>query len=334
MDGLTNTSPGDAAAEIDKVIAGGDDDLTIPDLGDVQGGDDEIEIVDTPEVAPAKASEPDPEPVAKAPTLDDAAEALKAQLAERDRQIAALRASQESDQKAAWREKVEHTKIALSTTNAAIERDIQAAEREHQEALADGDYAKASKLTRDIGKLSFRQEEIETGLRNIAVEEERLRNGGEPYSQQQRQQPAPVQPQRPMSQEEYIDAHIASSTPATAGWLKNNRDFFSDPKKHARVMSAHHAAIADGITPQADETAYWKYIDGKLGGNAKTEEPKKASPSPVTAPSSRSAASPSGTNTGGKITLTRAEVEMAQSLGMTNKEYAFYKASEAKKALN
>ncbi|CAH1677905.1 hypothetical protein [Chelatococcus sp.] len=322
MDGLTNTSPGDAAAEIDKLIAGGDDDLTIPDLGEVQGGDDEIEIVDTPEVAPAKAAEAELEPTTNAPTLDDAAEALKAQLAERDRQIAALQAERDTVKKTAWEEKLDGTKAVLSGALEGIKGDIANAKREMREAMENGDYDKVTDLSERIGVLGVNRTRVEEGLSQVDSEIDRAKKA---HVQTQRQ---------PQTQDEFIDAHIANSTPATATWLRGNRDFFSDPKKHARVMSAHHAAIADGITPQADETAYWKYIDGKLGGNPKAEEPKKASPSPITAPSSRSAPSPSGTNTGGKITLTRAEVEMAQSLGMTNKEYAFYKASEAKKALN
>lgn len=323
MDGLNKANQGDAAAEIDDLIAAGGDDLTIPDLVDGQDADDEIEIVDDPAPEPAKAAAPEPEPEAKPPTIDDAAEALKAQLAERDRQIAALQAERDTVKKTAWEEKLDGTKAVLSSALEAIKGDMANAKREMREAMESGEYDRVADLSERLGVLGANRTRVEEGLGQLNSEIERAKSA--PAQQQQRP---------PVTQDEVIDAHIANATPATAGWLKNNRDFFTDQRKHARVMAAHHSAIADGITPQADETAYWKYIDGKLGGGAKAEEPKKAAPSPVTAPSSRSVASPSGASNGGKITLTRAEVEAAQALGMTNKEYAFYKAQEAKKALN
>lgn len=323
MDGLTNAAPGDAAAEIDKLIAGGDDELIIPDLADGQGGDDEIEIVDEPVAEPAKAAEPEPAQEAKPPTIDDAAEALKAQLAERDRQIAALKAESDTVKKTAWEEKLDGTKAVLSSALEAIKGDIVNAKREMREAMESGEYDKVTDLSERLGVLGANRTRVEEGLGQLNSEIERAKKA-----------PAPQPQRQPQTQDEFIDAHIANATPATANWLKGNRDFFTDQKKHARVMAAHHLAIADGITPQADEAAYWSYIDGKLGDGAKASEPKRAAPSPITAPSSRQASSPSGASNGGKITLTRAEVEVAQALGMTNKEYAFYKAQEAKKALN
>lgn len=326
MDGLTNANPGDAALEIDKLISGGDDDLTIPDLVEDQGGDDEIVIVDEPTAAPAKEAEAPQEPEAKAPTIDDAAEALKAQLAERDRQITALRAERDSVQKTAWEKELDGTKAVLLGARTGIEGDIANTKREMREAMESGEYDKVTDLSERLGDLTANKSKVEDGLRHLDAEIDRFKKGATAPQQQQ--------PQRQPTQDEFIDAHIAAATPPTANWLRNNRDFFTDQKKHARVMAAHHSAIADGLTPQADEAAYWNYIDGKLGGTAKADEPKKASPSPITAPSSRQAASPSGASTGGQIKLTRAEVEVAQALGMTNKEYAFYKAQEAKKALN
>jgi len=322
MDGLNKANPGDAVAEIEDLIASGGDDLTIPDLVDGQDGDDEIEIVDEPAPEPAKAAASEPEPEAKPPTIDDAAEALKAQLAERDRQIAALQAERDTVKKTAWEEKLDGTKAVLSGALEAIKGDMANAKREMREAMESGEYDRVADLSERLGVLGANRTRVEEGLGQLNSEIERAKR-------------APAQQQRqPATQDEAIDAHIANATPATANWLKGNRDFFTDQRKHARVMAAHHSAIADGITPQADEAAYWKYIDGKLGSASKAEEPKKAAPSPVTAPSSRSAASPSGASNGGKITLTRAEVETAKALDMTLKEYAFFKAQEAKKALN
>jgi hypothetical protein len=57
--------------------------------------------------------------------------------------------------------------------------------------------------------------------------------------------------------------HTAKFSDPTAAWMHQNRDWITDPKKSARVQSAHFDAVAEGIEPDSDE--YFSHVERKIG---------------------------------------------------------------------
>src|SRR5262249_3474822 len=57
--------------------------------------------------------------------------------------------------------------------------------------------------------------------------------------------------------------YTAQFSDRTAEWMHRNRDWITDPKKSARVQSAHFSAVADGLSPDSDE--YFSHVEKAIG---------------------------------------------------------------------
>ena len=49
-----------------------------------------------------------------------------------------------------------------------------------------------------------------------------------------------------------VEALAATRTEPTAKWLREHRDWVTDPKKNAKLTSAHFDAVAEGLTPDTE----------------------------------------------------------------------------------
>ncbi len=125
---------------------------------------------------------------------------------------------------------------------AAAKRDLRAAsEAGDHEALADAHerLAKASAL-------SLRYDEAKADL------EERKK--------------APPKVERPSDP---VEAYVQGRAAPTADWLRSHREFVTDPRKNAKLTSAHYDAVSEGIEP--DTPAYFEHVE-KFMGLRKSEE--------------------------------------------------------------
>lgn len=119
-------------------------------------------------------------------------------------------------------------------------------------------------------------------------------------------------------------------------WLRNHRDFMTDPRKNAKLQAAHWDATDAG--PEGSP-AYLEALETSLGMRKKPDpdpEPEPPGPAPVrqpsppqrsiavSAPVSRTSLSYSGQPIAprGKITLSAAENEAAAFSGVSQQEYA------------
>lgn len=235
-----------------------DDDVTVmvePDLfeGAVKT---EPEIVKT---EPAK-TEP-PKTAAKAPA-EDLAEQFKAEARrERERREVAERAVASERQEreklgrdvAAAREEVadrELDTINAGISSAQIEAD--AATTDYKAAFEAGDADKMATAQRKLARAeakSVRLDEAKADLESRRVVR----------SEQQKAE----QQQRPAPSADPVDAYIQGRTEPTAKWLRSHREWITDPRKNAKLTSAHFAAVAEGIAPDSDE--YFEHVETFIG---------------------------------------------------------------------
>ena len=215
----------------------------------------------------------------------------------------------------AARAEVEDTNLHL-VNNAidTVKRENDILKANLRDALASGDYDKAAEA----------QEAISMNAAKLL----QLENGREAMKTQQRQ---PVQPMpRAVDPVEQVKASLS---PRSAAWVDKNPEYVRDQRLFRKMVAAHELAVADGIEADSDE--YFAAVEKTLGMRSRVEaetdegafssasQPVQRRAAPPSAPVSRSAG-----GTGSKpnvVRLTSAEREMADMMGMTEKEYALNK---------
>jgi hypothetical protein len=261
------------------------------------------------------------EPEAKTPpapvlTPDAGLEKLKKQLEdERSARIAAERhASEVSQAEVAARTEVQTSQLDITKT--AIDT-----MKQSQKSLR-GDYA-AAMAAQDFEKVA----EIQEAMSDTSAKLLYLQNSQ--AALEKAPKPVPRQPVDP------VEAFAARLTPQSAAWVRQHPEYVRDPAKNRKMLAAHEMVSADGIKPDSPE--YFTAIEDALKINRPAaaaiipdddpmadaarvvvdEPPRRAAPA---APVSRS-----GNGTGKRsnvVTLSAAEVEMAESMDMTPEEYA------------
>lgn len=111
----------------------------------------------------------------------------------------------------------------------------------------------------------------------------------------------------------------------TTTWLKNNRQWLTDPEKFEDLKGYQWQAKKAGIAPHTKE--FLAFIEDRMNGvpepEAEVEEPVKQKAPKVSAPVSRDVPNSNGRrSTPGKVTLTAQEVEAAKISGISPEEYA------------
>ena len=234
------------------------------------------------------------------------AKAASAQrLAEAQRQIDAER------QKALAAEtELRTTKRDTITTVAdSLARDKEAAKRDYVAAFEAGDAAKMADAQERIALTTARLVEAEKG--KLAIEEE-IKS-----------------PPRVEAQPVFVDdvEKLARTlTPKSANWLRQNPRFATGQDNH-KMVSAHHAALAQGYPAESDE--YFAFVNSELGIGAAPERQQRRTAddrgrAPISAPVSRDVSQSPGRTRPNSIKLTPGEVAAARALDMTLPEYAKY----------
>ncbi len=254
----------------------------------------------------------DEPPPAKKGDGDDAVAALKSQYdtlqrkAEEDRSAreAAERRAQDSLREAdAARKEAAAARAETSVSQAdtvdagiaAAEAAIANAEAEDVKASEEGNYAAAAKArtkaamaAADLRRLNEAKEDIEA--RKIERTEAPQRQSEDP-----------------------VEAYIAGRTEPTAQWLRAHRDWVVDPRKNAKLTSAHWSAVGEGLAPDSDD--YFKHVEGVLGinkdGNGAAPKPQQQRRAPPVAPVAASGGSAMGTGGSNEVRLTKREAEAA-----------------------
>lgn len=193
----------------------------------------------------------------------------------------------------------------------------------YKEALAVGDYDKAAEINEIITENKIRLAELQRGFQYMKAQRER------PKEAPQRQAQAPSDP---------VEALASQLSARSADWIRRNPQYATDQRLYQKMVAAHQMVTADGIEPDTD--GYFEAMEETLKirraperAPARVEkEPEEDAMSeaakvtqkrsaPPAAPVSRSSGGP-GAPRSNVVRLTRAEIEAARDMGMTEQEYA------------
>lgn len=287
----------------------------------MDGNDEKIEVqLDDPKVEePVIIDEIEDDQKSKASASDDdendelspekAIEELKAKLEEETRarkEAERLAREAQSHVAKAYTEVDDTNKHLVQTAIDNLERDVELLTSSYAEAMAAGEYEKAAKIQRAMVS-------NETKL-------DQLRNG---YAEMQKAPPQRQLPEAPPpSHQEMLSQIIDSVSAESARWLEANKSHIRDQNDIQDMFNAHNSAVSRGIAP--DTPQYFSFIERRLGIERAQEE--ESVMSSASKPMARKAAPPAApvnraSSSKNAATLTRAEAEMAQALGMTPKEY-------------
>lgn len=256
-------------------------------------------------------------PKAKA---DDPLESLKSQFstlqstaAETQRQRDdALRAAAEANQRAenAHREateaKVQVVDSQLDTVVSGIsaaEAEADAAEAAYKTAFDAGDSAAVAKAQRKISESVSRLTRLQEAKADLEDVQKR-----KPADTQQQQRPA--------VSSDPVETYIAGRTTPTQNWLRQHKEWITDPKKNAKLTAAHYEALSDGLATDTPE--YFERVEKFIG--LKTDDAGGKKPAPQREASQRRQGAPTvpvghaggGTNGGGnEVRLTAGEARSA-----------------------
>jgi hypothetical protein len=70
-------------------------------------------------------------------------------------------------------------------------------------------------------------------------------------------------PQQPRTTGDPVEDYISQRSGPTQSWLRAHREWVTDPRKNAKLTSAHYAAVAEGLTPDTDQ--YFAAVESRLG---------------------------------------------------------------------
>ena len=268
-----------------------------------EDGDITVQVEGEPQASDENASA---DPVAELKAQYDELQAQQKQEQEA-RQAAEARERQAQSERQQAEEAAHSARSEVSDQRlASIERDIEAAKAqadsantEYVAALESGDWKKAADAQRKQARAEAQAVQYE---QNKALWE---REKAQPQ-QPQRQQPTgdPV--------ENYIN-QVARQTPNSANWLRQHRDWITDPQKNARLTSAHWSAVGEGL--QVDSPQYFDHVERTLGlKNEPDKKPNGSAPAArrQSAPVTPVTPSPGGTSGGGlEVRLTKGEAAAA-----------------------
>lgn len=252
---------------------------------------------------------------------DDPINSLKRQLentnraleAERLAKAEAEKLAKENAQKALQfsneKQKSDHANITNAI--AAVQGRLAAAKNALAKAMAEGEYEKAADAQEEISKASAYSVQLEQGKSALEAEIERAKEN-----------PIKVEPTATEKEEAFLKQY----SPQTQEWLRKNPSVYKDNKQWQRAGAIHNLALAEGIP--LDTPEYFDFVETKMGMKKAPEAEANDPPAKVTQPKKPVGAPPSGaaSTTGGdnpkSIRLSKAEVEIAESMGMPIEEYA------------
>jgi hypothetical protein len=272
----------------------------------------DLEESKKPEIEVVKAEEA---PSRREIPPEDGIRELKFQLEQEKlaRAEAEKRARMAAEREYAAKNEVTDTNLSLITNAiSTTQQETAYLKTGYRDAMASGDYDRAA--------------EIQQRMSDNAARLLQLENGKDALEKQTRQ--APVYQQQPVDPVEAL-AHQLS--PRSAAWIRNNPQFATDQRLFQKMIAAHNLALADGLTPDTDD--YFATVEDAL--RIRRPEPVYHDPMAETATVTQKRSAPpaapvsrGGTGTGSnpnRVTLTAAEREMAQMMGMTDKDYALNK---------
>jgi hypothetical protein len=190
-------------------------------------------------------------------------------------------------------------------------------------ALDAGDYSKVSELQMEAAKIAARELQYTDQKADLEARAEQEKNAPK------------IEPVKRNS--DPFEAAIEGMSDQSKAWLRQHRECVTDEVAQAKVVLADKMARRNGL--QHDTPEYFAFVEQEMGYRAKAqaepaddgEDVEISDAAPVAKRTSMPAAPVSRDNrlgaprTASQVRLSKAEVEMAESLQMTPAEYAKWK---------
>lgn len=283
----------------------------------------ETEIVEEPAPAPAAAKAPEPEADDEDDVTPEPSSGERSKKLTRSQRLKAQRdayARQLADAQAQLAEAHARAKKFEQDANdgAAIgfelyaknlDASMQALRREFDIAFDSGDREKIFEVQQKMAALVAEKQQVERDRRAIPTKPAPQSGSDTP------QQPTATQPSQPRK----------APSPAAVEWYERNKTWFNkDPVMTAGARIIDQQMVADGYMP--DDPDYFDELDkrlkaefpGKLGG--------RTQPRQTTNPTIQNRGAPAPTSGKIRVTITQADRDMANHLGISVEEYAREKA--------
>ncbi len=119
----------------------------------------------------------------------------------------------------------------------STESEAKAAEAAYREAREYGDVDAETKAQRRLAAAEAKRTLLETRAQDISS--------------------------MPVSSGDPLEDHLSRFTDRTAAWMREHKDWVTDPSRNAKLIGAHNFAIAEGLVPDSDQ--YFEYVERKIG---------------------------------------------------------------------
>lgn len=268
-------------------------------------------VVEKTTAAPESAEKPQE-------TTEQALEKLRSNLdAERN---ARIKAEEDARRKSLLVEKsqneVASTNLQLvSNAIGTVKRENEILKSNYRAALASGDFDAAADVQEQMALNAAKLLQLENGKAAMEAEP------------RQRQEVRETE-----KNNDPVENFASQLSPRSADWVRRNPQFVTDPRLNQKMIAAHNLAVADGYKADTDE--YFSFVEDilKVPRRDETKAPAEESAlSSASTPTQRRTSPPaapvsrSGTANGVRqntVTLTAAEREMAEMMGMSHADYA------------
>ena len=188
---------------------------------------------------------------------------------------------------------------AIDNAINAAKAEADAAERDYQAAFEAGDSKKLAETQRKISRAESRLVQFEGAKADLEA---------------RKLEPKPERQERKVeTQGDPFESAIARASPRAQSWLREHKEYVTDPKLNKKAAAAHNMAEAEGYIPDSD--AYFDFCEKFLGLK---EEPKQEQVKPTrtrtampAAPVSRDGSNPTNGNYANQVVLTPGEQRAA-----------------------
>lgn len=263
--------------------------------------------------------EDEPEPQIDLSHEEDEDDPAEDPVADLQRQLADLKAERDAEKAARLRDdetaQLRQHEAAITNGHRRATAALKEAKAAYATAAAAGNWdaaadaqADMAQITADIRDFEVAADEVKAAISNVGKRK-------------------PAQQPKPAATDDPFEAFIAPMSEKSQAWMRTNKaDLLKSQARGMKAQAAHLEAVESDIKPDTPE--YFAHLDKAMGYKSMAKQPQKT-PKPtgrprVAAPAGGSAGVPStGRN---EVRLSRDEVAIAKSMGMSLKAYAANKA--------
>lgn len=214
-----------------------------------------------------------------------------------------------ADATAARTEVVDSQYDTVVTGIGGAEAEIASAKRDYKAASEAGDWDKQAEAADRLAAARARHVRLDEAKAELEARK------AAPVSETRR--PEATETRRAPQPADQFEAYVANRTEPTAKWLREHKDWVTDPKKNAKLTGAHYDALAEGHA--VDTQGYFDHVetviglrkDGANGQSASRQQQQRPARRP-SVPVAPVQASGGGTNGGGtEVRLKKFEADAA-----------------------